>query len=457
METTIAQIVEEFIHKLVKQLVTGKALSEFEKYAMREMETCTAKLTSAYMEHLDRVIAADKVGRRKAGYAIERRGDERKLQLAFGDVYYHRTYYRKESGGYEYLVDSTMDIGHHQRISEWLGLSLANAAKDMPYAKVARHVGRRAISNQSVMKWVRESTVDKTEEGTLLRRVPEIHIDADEAHITLCDGKRTEVPLISVYEGIGHHGKRHFCKSVFHVSEYGKTPDSLWEQAASELTNRYDLDGTRIYLHGDGAPWIRTGLEWLPGALFVLDKYHKNKAITAMTAGLDNNRRDKAEYRIRKALNEEDLDYFALIRDNLCQEIPERAEIIIKNAEYLEKLVKGVSICTRDPGANNGGCTEPHVSHVLSSRLSSRPMVWSKKTLQKLAPVLAAGKASSVGKSKTESMVNLAKPLRKTIARANKSFYREGTLGLPMPEAIGRLPITGKVTGLQVVLKHYAN
>ena len=84
-------------------------------------------------------------------------------------------------------------------------------------------------------------------------------------------------------------------------------------------------------------------------------------------------------------------------------------------------------------------------------------MVWSKKTLQKLAPVLAAGKANSVGKSKTESMINLAKPIRKTIARANKSFYREGTLGLPMPEAIGRLPITGKVTGLQVVLKHYAN
>ncbi|MGN0450769.1 MAG: recombinase family protein [Acutalibacteraceae bacterium] len=65
---------------------------------------------------------------------------------------------------------------------------------------------------------------------------------------------------------------------------------------------------------------------------FVLDKYHKNKAIKAMTAGIEN------KYRI--------------------------------------------SICKKDERANNGGCTEPHISHVLAARLSSRPLAWSETTLE---------------------------------------------------------------------------
>ena len=38
--------------------------------------------------------------------------------------------------------------------------------------------------------------------------------------------------------------------------------------------------------------WIQKGLEWLPNAKFVLDKHHKNKAIKAMTAGIENKYRN---------------------------------------------------------------------------------------------------------------------------------------------------------------------
>jgi hypothetical protein len=198
-------------------------------------------------------------------------------------------------------------------------------------------------------------------------------------------------------------------------------------------------------------------LEWLPDSVFVLDKYHKNKAITAMTAGLKKDFKDAFDHGISVALKSEDMGFFEFLTNSLCTQSPERTEIITKNAKYLERFVKGISICGKDPAANNGGCTEPHVSHVLSSRLSSRPMAWSKTTLQKLAPVLATGKVSSVGKPKPESIKTLPKALRKTVIKANKIFNKEGTLGLPMPDAIGRLPITGKVTGTQVILKMYAN
>ena len=455
METTIARIGWEFIRKATESMATGSSFSEIERRVMKDVKHCAAELMGTYLVHVDQAIAKDKHSRRQAGYTIERKGDKRNLLTSFGEVIYNRTYYQRDSGGYEYLVDTTLGIDHYMRISEVVGLELANAARDMSYAKASHYIGNETISRQTVMSRVRESIVVKHTESIPLRKVSELHIDADEDHVALRNGKKTEVPLISVYEGIGHQGKRNFCKGIFHVSEYGKTSDDLWEQVGFEITKRYDLTNTQLYLHGDGAPWIRTGLEWLPGAKFVLDKYHKNKAITAMTAGLDNHRRTKAEHRIRKALNEEDLEYFALIRDNLCQEIPERTEIIQQQAEYLQRFIKGISICARDPGANNGGCTEPHVSHVLSVRLSSRPMAWSKKTLEKLAPVLAAGRVTSVGEAKIESPKSPPKSLRRTAAKASKAYLKY-TLGLPTPEAIGVLPITGRVTGLQVILKGYA-
>ena len=449
METIITQIAEEFIKNLIKTLAAGENFSEIEKNVMRDAERCAAQVAGAYLDHLDAAIAAEKAGRRKRGYTVERRGDERRLLTQFGEVAYSRTYYKKAVGGYEYLVDSAMGIESRARVSEGLGLSLASAAREMSYAKAGRHVARESVSRQTVMGRVRQSMVKA--EVAELRCVPELHIDADEAHITLRGGKKSEVPLISVYEGIERRGKRNFCKNVFHISEYGKTPDDLWEQVLSEIERRYDLTDTKIYLHGDGGAWIQTGFEWLPGAVFVLDKYHKNKAIKTMTAGLDWVARNEFDSEIRKALNNEDTEYFLQLAGSLCLQLPDRASKIHESAGYLKRFISGISVCIRDPDANNGGCTEPHVSHILSARLSSRPMAWSKTTLKTLAPVLAAGRVDAVGRTKFNPVESLPKPLRKATASASKAFC--SGFGLPSPDAIGRLPIDGKVTGTQKLLK----
>jgi len=454
METILAQIAQEFIKKLVKNMATGESFSIIEKKVAKDVAGCAAKVMGAYLEYVDQAIATDKTTRRKAGYIIERKGDKRSLLTAFGEVTYHRTYYKKALSGYEYLIDSTMGIDSYLRLSQVLSLSLADAGREMSYSKACHYTGGSLVSRQTVMGCVRESNTAHKELSSL-RYVPELHVDADEAHITLHGGQKSQVPLISVYEGIGHKGKRNYCQNVFHISQYGKTADDLWEQAVDEIEKRYDLEETNIYLHGDGAKWVQKGLQWLPRATFVLDKYHKNKAIMAMTAGLNKNIRNRLDCQIRKSLNEEDTEFLDLITENLCMQTPQRAEIILDAAAYLRQFIKGISICIKDPKANNGGCTEPHVSHILASRLSARPMTWSKQTLQKLAPVLAAGKVDFVGKIKSKPAESLSKPLQKTVVNANKAFYK-GTLGLPLPDAIGRLPITGKVTGTQVILKRFA-
>ena len=451
METIIAEIAEKFINKICGLIASGGTFSGIEASALDESKSCAAELISAYAKNVDRVILSDKAGRRATGHRVERRGDERHLQTLLGEVSYSRTYYKKASGGYEYLADTALGVDKRGRVSEALSLVLVRAAKDMSYGKASAHIAAGEVSRQTVMGRVRQSyAVENPPEQR--RRVPELHIDADEAHVTLRGGKKSEIPLISVYEGIAARGKRHFCKNIFHISDYGKRPDDLWEQALNEVESRYDLTDTKVYLHGDGGQWVQTGLEWFPSAVFVLDKYHKNKAIKGMTAGLSKVEQKLFDKEIREALFDEDTEFFDQLATSLCIQLPERAEKILGNAGYLERFISGISICEKDHRANNGGCTEPHVSHVLSARLSSRPMAWSKATLKKLVPILAAGKVTFQAKQKVSE---LPKSLRKAVVSANKAF-RRGTLGIPYPNAIGMLPLSGKVTGTQKLLKMYA-
>lgn len=50
------------------------------------------------------------IKKRKAeGYSAERRGDRRSILFSYGQVEFERTYYKKASGGYEYLADTTVN------------------------------------------------------------------------------------------------------------------------------------------------------------------------------------------------------------------------------------------------------------------------------------------------------------------------------------------------------------
>ena len=350
------------------------------------------QLLQAYYEQQDQQLLEDKAGRKQAGLRVERHGDKREVLTLFGQLGYHRTYYKKASGGYEYPIDELVGVEAYERISEGVALSLVNASSQMSYAKASRYVTDGHVSRQTVMNKIRSA--NPQQEAFERQAVPELHVDADEDHVNLQTGKNTIVPLVSVYEGIERCGKRGVCKNVFHISEYGSSIESLWEKVSDEIERRYDLTNTKIYLHGDGAKWIKQGLEYLPNCVFVLDRYHKNKAIKQALSGIDRMAASQYENHIRKALDECDRAGLMAIRDTLLSRYPDREKTIRENMDYLLDNFEAIAITKQDAASLNGGCTEPHVSHVLSARLSSRPMGWSKETLRQLVPILAAGAAT---------------------------------------------------------------
>lgn len=446
MREIIASRIEKLKREIEKFFEKDNVrLDEAEVYFTQRIGETVRGLLAACYEQKDAELLADKAGRKEAGLVVERRGDVRHVVTQLGVVSYHRTYYASHSGGYCYPIDQVVGLESYQRVSSGVGLELVESAREMSYAKASRVVTGGQVSKQTVMRKIREA--QPAVEPVLRKKVAVLHVDADEDHVKLQTGESRIVPLVSVYEGIARNGKRGVCKNVFHCSEFGKKTEDLWEEVLTEMERRYDLTNTKIYLHGDGAPWIKTGLEWLPNSVFVLDRYHVNKALKGAVSGIDRKSGCQYEYHLRQALNEGDRDYFCSVRDSLLARWPEREKTVLEATNYLLGNFDAIYIYTNDAEARNGGATEPHVSHVLSSRLSSRPMGWSPKTLQKFVPILAAGQCSFQ-----------AEDAKQTPEKTKRQKYTPPkvpalTLGLPHPDMVASMPAkNGKVTQLYKLL-----
>ena len=456
MKDSIQQIAENFIINLQEYFSGDReiGIDKLENELLEKAKSCAAEMTSAYVELLDNSMLADRQGRKEENYVVVRKNDRRRIQTKIGEITYKRTYYRnQDTHEYAYLADRAIGLEAYSHVSAGLGLCLVEAAKDMSYQKACDQVYNGFLSRETVMHKIRQSNAEVTPDASVKRHADNLHIDADEAHITLVGGHKSIVPLISVYEGIEKQGKRGKCREIFHISEYGKKPDEIWEEALSRIEGKYDLNGTKIYLHGDGGSWIQTGLDWLPNAKFVLDKYHKNKDIKAMTAGFDKSTRKSFDKEIRAALTAEDTRFFDELTQSIASQQPNRNEKIEDAANYLKSFIYGISICEHDEEANNGGATEPHVSHMLAGRLSGRPMKWSKTTLENFAPILVSDgdiRFENKQDGKIESKLHL-----KAVRAARTAFRCGKTAGLPWPDSIGSLPTlnAGKTTPLYKALK----
>jgi len=261
----------------------------------------------------------------------------------------------------------------------------------------------------------------------------------------------TERALISIHEGIEKHGKRGQCINIHHISSYGKNTEDLWLEAAKWIYDTYKADKIeQIYLHGDGALWIKEGLNWLPKSKLVLDKYHLNRSIIEATGRQKERRRD-----IYSALWEGDKKRFKEIVKQLYRnaESDNERKRIRDFRKYILNHWEAIVIYSKE--ACSGSCTEGHISHVLSSRLSSRPMGWSRPGLRAMAELRAFH--SNGGKVELRHL-RTQKPShyklnQKQLARAKKAF-KNYEMGF-----VNNMPVLnrGKVLFIQKYLKDVRN
>ncbi len=461
--------------RLWSMKLLGKDRSLSIDYLEEQIKTIISQSSTSilamFLAMIDRSIHDAKADRKALNMVVERANDQRSLLLSFGALQFQRTYYKctgTDGPSYSYPVDQILGLDPFQKVSNGISNDLVNASITMSFQKASENVTGGAVSKQTVMNKVRESTPLEIPESPVKKVVTALHIDADEDHIhrqmkgevpkdtSKKINKSAVVPVTTVYEGINHHGKRGICINAFSVSRYGCSADNIWEETLCEIEKRYDISNAVVYIHGDGAPWIRTGLTWFPKARFVLDDYHKNKYVKKTFSGIPKNESDPLQKKLREILNAGTKEDLLCLQGDLVAKYPHRVETIMEGTGYLYNNFDGIQIRKADEEARNGGASEPHVSHILSSRLSSRPKGWSDQTLKAFVPILAKGMAIygnahvfNADKAETD-----AKAKQSNSTKGKKHPYSR-VLGLPDPSISVSIPTQGKVNSLFNALRPF--
>lgn len=251
------------------------------------MDEIGFRLVKEALELADELIKNS--NERKCKWHIERKLDVKKYLTEMGEVKYARTYYKhKRTGEYCYLSDKILGINPHEKIDNGLKISLIDKASDLSYEKSAKDFANGSISKQTVMNSIKELGKISSDEADIRfenKKIKRLYIEADEDHISLQNGRNKQVKLIYVHEGREkiEKNKYHLKNKRYFTGDYGSS-EELWLKVADYIDEAYDTEYIeKIYLSGDGAFWIKEGLNWINKSIYVLDFFHLSKYVKKAT------------------------------------------------------------------------------------------------------------------------------------------------------------------------------
>lgn len=414
---SIQQIAEQFINEIVAIDIT-EGLTD----AMSKAGELAGAFVCRVMEHklseIDQAVFETRNLRK--GWVVEHKDVPRELLTEHGLMQFTRRYYRNlKSGERRYLVDELAGIEPHERVETGLAAKICEAAVDNSYQKSAKVCCDSQVSRQTVMNKTRQVTRCILDPVEVRLDVPVIHIQADEDHVAMQDGRRdTIVKLVAIHEPALKVGKKRWRLPRRHLlTSYGEAVEDFWLRVADVIHERYgDRDDLQVYIHGDGASWIKTGLVWIKNSHFVLDKYHFLKYLNPVVGNNEDYRRyilDELDGGSRRKI------------DNLVEAIME-SELCSREAgekflSYMHGNWSGIRIWYNMNHYAGPSCAEGLVSHVLSSRLSSRPLGWRDKGLETISRlrvhVLNGGRIAPENLRKNRKpVIKATKKLRKKLS-----------------------------------------
>ena len=459
------QLVESFVDivkNAVGSLFDGKDVSGFQKILKNGLNDIATQIQKEAFEAIDAEFVKEKDSRK--GWVIRHRNRKKTILSPFGPVTYTRTgFVHKKTGRYAYLTDRFLGYKAHQRLDLALEAELVDAASEMSFRKAGWESEKRAVgtqvSGQTVLNLVRKLRPEELEKARPLAEKKScrvLYIDADEDHVAGRDGKSFEVKLINVHEGRKNVNGRRFRlqgKQYF-VEGHNKRVAALWEQVWQYILDTYVLeDIEHIFISGDGANWIKSGTDYLPDASFVLDRFHLQQCITRAAGS---NKELHSE--LKKSIwSLERANILSLLREEHAQAATDSRKRTIEDChKYLMNNWNGIK-AYRDYGAYIIGCSaEGQVSHILSSRLSSRPMGWSRTGAHQIAH-LRVHKANGWDISQIHLQKRLKENGNGDKFQIPNSIKHKKIVG-DWRETLGNVPsIRGKVSSFGPVLRQISN
>ena len=341
--------------------------------------------------------------KRKLHWQIKDRS-EKHLLTSLGSISFtHTRFEHKTTGETAYLLDRILGLSPHARLSEDAKASLLEEAAQSSYEKASQLSGGEGrVSRETVMRHVHRIHAPsyKKEDSGVKRRVKYLYVEADEDHIALQfhkkkgDIKRWKghgdngqiVKLVYVHEGYEEtERKRKQLKEVVYFGGLysGKENEKLWREVKGYIEGRYDREAIeRIYFQSDGGSWMKKGIEMLGGS-YVVDEFHMKKYVKRMIRVTGEEGQEEEVLKYLERGERKKLKEWAEEKGKGLEE--KKRKRLEESVGYLEKNWKGIRMRIKREEGMMGSSTESHISHVLSARMSSRPMGWSKEGAGKLS------------------------------------------------------------------------
>lgn len=416
----------------LKNSITEKGISDFTNDLESEMIKFGNEITQFLVEYAEDIIFKLK-DRKERFSSLEK--DDRTLISIFGELNFKRRYYQdKKTKEKIYLLDQFLKLEPGERILTNVKERMLEEARETSYRKA----GQKASYGTEISKQTVKNEINKLkfqeeikEENTNKKQVKKLYIIADEDHVHLQKGGIEEPRLVIVYDNFVSKGKRIELKNKKHFGGiYKNKIDDLWEEVMTYIENTYDTEYLeKVYISGDGANWIKTGLEWIVKSIYVLDEFHIKKAVNGIVGRItkaNKEEKEKQKKNLRTSLRRLN---FVKFKEQCYEILSEEMEKTTRDRkEYLMNYIlnnaEGIKNLYRNKKYLHGCSAEGHISHVYSYRMSSRPMGWSTLNIDNMSRLRTAKEDNISTKEilKNSKKVIEFKEIEKIRNQANKKI-----------------------------------
>ena len=364
------------------------------------------------LEQIDQQIRRS--GKRKESWVIEK-NCHKKLVTSLGAVDFTKTLFtNKESGKMACLLDQILGLAPHARLTEDAEARLLTEAVQTSYRRggEASTISADSVSKEAVKDRLHSLEIpDEWEKPETKRVVDYLYVEADEDHVSLqfqktkgdleknAAGQKNNAlisKMVYVHEGIepdAPKSRRHHLKNPRYFADVcgDRENNAFWDRIYQYICDTYDVDRIkRIYLSADGGGWIKSGMKRINGLIFVMDEFHLSKYLIRLTSHMKDSTGD-ARKELYDAIRHGTKGEFNEIVDRLRDCLPDESgvsRIEEARAYFLNNWMPARRRLLHQDGVI--GCSaEGHVSHLLSSRMSSRPMGWSRIGAKKMTRLRA--------------------------------------------------------------------
>lgn len=308
-----------------------------------------------------------------------------------------RVYIDKETRECYYYIDDFLGLPPKMRYDPCVVAEVLNEAADNnSMLKVGKIVGRMinfdsslkkdgyAIPRQTIKNIIMRANKDNFEEELIELETPNnIFVMADEKWVSNqkenCNN--TMVKSIVIYDDKRTVSKgRNVLVNKHTISKIGSTSE-IWQDALSYIDYVYDETKLKkIYILGDGAPWIKSGIDELNfnkdiNIIYIPDNFHIKQALNHISTN------DDIKAILFSYICENKRKSFKKVIDALIEKYSDRKEVIESKTKYILNNWKYLQISLKLP---YGCCMESQISHTYASIFANLPKGYKINTIEAL-------------------------------------------------------------------------